>query len=71
MRKAIKLHYLEDLRAQMTLAGKLWIALAQLFPRRVISAADPEQPAVVLFTTSTEWCCRTGRYWPTSRRFAR
>ena len=50
----IQLHYLEDLRAQMTLADKLWIALAVLFPRRVIREADPEQPAVVLFISGTE-----------------
>ncbi|MDO9220749.1 MAG: bifunctional acyl-ACP--phospholipid O-acyltransferase/long-chain-fatty-acid--ACP ligase [Thiobacillus sp.] len=50
----IQLHYLEDLRAQITLADKLWIALAVLFPRSVIRATDPEQPAVVLFTSGTE-----------------
>lgn len=50
----IQLHYLEDLRAQMTLADKLWVALAALLPRRVIRAGDPEQPAVVLFTSGTE-----------------
>jgi acyl-[acyl-carrier-protein]-phospholipid O-acyltransferase/long-chain-fatty-acid--[acyl-carrier-protein] ligase len=50
----IQLHYLEDLRAQMTLADKLWITLARLFPRRVIRATGPEQPAVVLFTSGTE-----------------
>ena len=52
--KDIQLHYLEDLRTQMTLADKLWIAFAVLFPRSVIRAADPEQPAVVLFTSGTE-----------------
>ncbi|HQT29637.1 MAG TPA: bifunctional acyl-ACP--phospholipid O-acyltransferase/long-chain-fatty-acid--ACP ligase [Thiobacillus sp.] len=52
--KGIELHYLEDLRAQMTLADKLWVALAVLLPRRVIRAGDPEQPAVVLFTSGTE-----------------
>ncbi|MDP1756055.1 MAG: AMP-binding protein, partial [Pseudohongiella sp.] len=50
----IQLHYLEDLRMQITLADKLWIALAVLFPRSVIRATDPEQPAVVLFTSGTE-----------------
>ena len=50
----IQLHYLEDLRAQITLADKLWIARAVLFPRSVIRATDPEQPAVVLFTSGTE-----------------
>ncbi|MBU2641295.1 MAG: bifunctional acyl-ACP--phospholipid O-acyltransferase/long-chain-fatty-acid--ACP ligase [Gammaproteobacteria bacterium] len=50
----IQLHFLEDLRTQITLADKLWIALAVLFPRSVIRASDPEQPAVVLFTSGTE-----------------
>jgi acyl-[acyl-carrier-protein]-phospholipid O-acyltransferase/long-chain-fatty-acid--[acyl-carrier-protein] ligase len=50
----IQVHYMEDLRAQMRWADKLWIGLALLFPRRVIRKADAEAPAVVLFTSGTE-----------------
>ena len=52
--QGVQVHYLEDLRARMTLADKLWIALAVLWPRRIIRKTDPEQPAVVLFTSGTE-----------------
>ena len=49
----IQLHYLEDLREPMTLADKLWIAgRATATPRH--PRGDPEQPAVVLFTSGTE-----------------
>ncbi len=47
--------YLEDLRAGLTLADKLWlIGLALPRPRSVIRAADPGQTALVLFTSGSE-----------------
>ena len=47
--------YLEDLRAGLTLVDKLWLAgLALPRPRSVIRAVDPEQTALVLFTSGSE-----------------
>lgn len=51
----VRIHYLEDLRRQFGIADKLWLmAYALWFPERVAPPADPEEPAVVLFTSGTE-----------------
>lgn len=51
----VRIHYLEDLRLQFGLADKLWLmGYALWFPERVVPPADPEEPAVVLFTSGTE-----------------
>jgi len=53
--KDVRVLYLEDLRAQAGLADKLWLVLYALrFPRAFELAADPESPAVVLFTSGSE-----------------
>jgi acyl-[acyl-carrier-protein]-phospholipid O-acyltransferase/long-chain-fatty-acid--[acyl-carrier-protein] ligase len=53
--REVEIHYLEDLRRRFGLADKLWlIGYALWFPERVVPAADPEEPAVVLFTSGTE-----------------
>ncbi|MDR0576359.1 MAG: bifunctional acyl-ACP--phospholipid O-acyltransferase/long-chain-fatty-acid--ACP ligase [Candidatus Accumulibacter sp.] len=47
--------YLEDLRAEMGFFDKLWlVAWALRFPRAVEIEADPEDAAVVLFTSGSE-----------------
>ena len=46
--------YLEDLRATLTLADKLWIIKALLRPRAALPAQDPAAPAIVLFTSGSE-----------------
>ncbi len=46
---------LEDLRARLTPADKLWLLLFALrFPRRAALHAAPEEPAAVLFTSGSE-----------------
>ncbi len=50
----LRVHYLEDLREGMRWTDKLWIAAAMLWPRAAIRKSDPEQVAVVLFTSGTE-----------------
>jgi acyl-[acyl-carrier-protein]-phospholipid O-acyltransferase/long-chain-fatty-acid--[acyl-carrier-protein] ligase len=51
----VRIVYLEDLRPQFTLADKLWLLLwAMRFPRRVFRRIDPEEAAVVLFTSGSE-----------------
>ena len=51
----IRLVYLEDLRAAMTLADKLWLMLWALpFPRVATRIGTAEDPAVILFTSGTE-----------------
>ena len=51
----VRLLYLEDQRRQFGLADKLWLmGYALWFPERVVPQADPEEPAVVLFTSGTE-----------------
>jgi acyl-[acyl-carrier-protein]-phospholipid O-acyltransferase/long-chain-fatty-acid--[acyl-carrier-protein] ligase len=51
----VRLLYLEDLRDTMTLADKLWLmAYALWLPGLAMPRADPQQPAVVLFTSGSE-----------------
>lgn len=53
--KEVKVVYLEDLRASLTLADKLWLILyAVHFPRSVMRKANPHEPAAVLFTSGSE-----------------
>lgn len=46
--------YVEDLRAQMKAADKLWILRALLHPRSALPPNDPAATAVVLFTSGSE-----------------
>lgn len=51
----VELVYLEDLKAGMTLADKLWLVLyAMRLPRAATEPTRPEDPAVVLFTSGSE-----------------
>jgi len=53
--QGVEFLYLEDLRQSVTLADKLWLmAYALRFPRAVALPADPEDAAVVLFTSGSE-----------------
>ena len=53
--QGVELVYLEDLRARVTLADKLWLMTWALwFPRRVEHSGNPEDAAVVLFTSGSE-----------------
>jgi acyl-[acyl-carrier-protein]-phospholipid O-acyltransferase/long-chain-fatty-acid--[acyl-carrier-protein] ligase len=50
-----RLIYLEDLRPQFRLFDKLWLILYALrFPRSVRRPGNPDDPAVVLFTSGSE-----------------
>ncbi len=46
--------YIEDLRATLTIADKLWIIYAMLLPRHALPVQDPGNTAVVLFTSGSE-----------------
>jgi acyl-[acyl-carrier-protein]-phospholipid O-acyltransferase/long-chain-fatty-acid--[acyl-carrier-protein] ligase len=46
--------YLEDLKARLSPLDKLWIGLAQRFPKMAVVAQEPRDPAVVLFTSGSE-----------------
>ena len=50
----IRVHYLEDLRAQVRTTDRLWILWRQLFPESLGSAQDAQDPAIVLFTSGSE-----------------
>jgi acyl-[acyl-carrier-protein]-phospholipid O-acyltransferase/long-chain-fatty-acid--[acyl-carrier-protein] ligase len=50
----IKVHYLEDLRSQLRLSDKLWIVWHRIFPRALGAQQQPEDAAVVLFTSGSE-----------------
>ncbi len=50
----LRVHFLEDMRAGMTLFDKLWLLAALQFPRLTMRHTDAEKPAVVLFTSGTE-----------------
>ena len=52
--EGMKLVYLEDLRAKVRLADKLWILRAMLAPRRALPPPDPDDIAIVLFTSGSE-----------------
>jgi acyl-[acyl-carrier-protein]-phospholipid O-acyltransferase/long-chain-fatty-acid--[acyl-carrier-protein] ligase len=52
---AITFLYIEDLRAQLTLGDKLWLALwAWPKPQRIVRQRDPDAVALVLFTSGSE-----------------
>ncbi len=51
----VRLLYLEDLRSQFGLKDKLWLLLFALsFPRLAVKTGQPEDPALVLFTSGSE-----------------
>jgi acyl-[acyl-carrier-protein]-phospholipid O-acyltransferase/long-chain-fatty-acid--[acyl-carrier-protein] ligase len=53
--KDVQVKLLEDLRPQFGIADKLWLILWALrFPRAVVPKVNPEDPAVILFTSGSE-----------------
>lgn len=50
----IRVHYLEDLRAQFGAGDKLWVLWHLLFPRRAAAFQRPGDAALVLFTSGSE-----------------
>ncbi len=53
--KDVRLLFVEDLRERVSLADKLWLVLFGLrFPRAFERPTDPDEPAVVLFTSGSE-----------------
>jgi acyl-[acyl-carrier-protein]-phospholipid O-acyltransferase/long-chain-fatty-acid--[acyl-carrier-protein] ligase len=50
----VKVHYLEDLRSQLTLTDRLWILGRALFSSLPNGGQSPDDPAVVLFTSGSE-----------------
>jgi acyl-[acyl-carrier-protein]-phospholipid O-acyltransferase/long-chain-fatty-acid--[acyl-carrier-protein] ligase len=51
----VRIVYLEDLRAELTLADKLWLVLYALrFPEAATQRSSPADPAAVLFTSGSE-----------------
>ena len=48
------MHYLEDLKAQVGFADKLWVLWHLLFPAAAARPQTPDDPAVVLFTSGSE-----------------
>lgn len=53
--EGVKVLYLEDLRAELSLADKLWLLFYALpFPRAVMRKAEPSEPAIVIYTSGSE-----------------
>lgn len=50
----IAIHYLEDFKAQIGLAGKLWVSWHLVFPASAATKQRPDDPAIVLFTSGSE-----------------
>ena len=50
----IHVHYLEDLKATITLGDKLWVLWHLAFPSSAAIAQTPDDPAIVLFTSGSE-----------------
>jgi len=52
--RGINILYLEDLSPKLGASDKLWVVFGMLFPRLMEKSPDPEQIAVVLFTSGSE-----------------
>jgi len=50
----IRVVFLEDLRAELQPADKAWVMLGLFFPSLAAKPAEPDSPAVVLFTSGSE-----------------
>jgi acyl-[acyl-carrier-protein]-phospholipid O-acyltransferase/long-chain-fatty-acid--[acyl-carrier-protein] ligase len=50
----IKLHYLEDLRSRLRFSDKLWIQWHRIFPAALGAQQQPDDAAIVLFTSGSE-----------------
>ena len=50
----ITIHYLEDFKAQIGLADKLWTLWRMAFPARAAIVQTPDDAAIVLFTSGSE-----------------
>jgi acyl-[acyl-carrier-protein]-phospholipid O-acyltransferase/long-chain-fatty-acid--[acyl-carrier-protein] ligase len=50
----VRCHYLEDLRAGLGVAARLWILWHRLFPGMAAVAQQPDDAAIVLFTSGSE-----------------
>lgn len=50
----IAVRYLEDMKAQIGFADKLWIGWHLFFPRGAALPQTPDDPAIVLFTSGSE-----------------
>jgi acyl-[acyl-carrier-protein]-phospholipid O-acyltransferase/long-chain-fatty-acid--[acyl-carrier-protein] ligase len=52
--KGVRILYLEDLKKQMNLLDKMWVLKGMHLPGSISKSIDPEDPAVVLFTSGSE-----------------
>lgn len=52
--KGVTILYLEDLKQEMKLRDKIWILKGMLLPKAIGKDSNPEDPAVVLFTSGSE-----------------
>jgi acyl-[acyl-carrier-protein]-phospholipid O-acyltransferase / long-chain-fatty-acid--[acyl-carrier-protein] ligase len=50
----VQVHYLEDFKAQVGLADKLWVLWHMTFARSAAVEQSPDDPAVVIFTSGSE-----------------
>lgn len=50
----IRVHYMEDFKAQFGWADKLWVLWHLFFPMSAAALQQPDDPAIVLFTSGSE-----------------
>ncbi len=50
----IKVHFLEDLKQQVSTSDRLWILWHLMFPSSAAHRQQPDDPAIVLFTSGSE-----------------
>ena len=50
----VRVHYLEDLKESVSLVDRLWVLVQQYVPDTITVAQQPDDPAIVLFTSGSE-----------------
>jgi acyl-[acyl-carrier-protein]-phospholipid O-acyltransferase/long-chain-fatty-acid--[acyl-carrier-protein] ligase len=50
----VQVHYLEDLKSGFGFRDRLWVLWYSLFPKSLEANSDPQDPAIILFTSGSE-----------------
>jgi acyl-[acyl-carrier-protein]-phospholipid O-acyltransferase / long-chain-fatty-acid--[acyl-carrier-protein] ligase len=50
----VRVHYLEDLKERISLLDRLWVLVQQYVPTTIMDKPQPDEAAIVLFTSGSE-----------------